>query len=81
MKYIYIYYNIVSYVSFSPSLCLSLSVSLSLYVNLYRIQRGSRSSPVHLFFTGNEWMLHLDVDADLDINHCLAYSEVGGGIT
>lgn len=23
-------------------------------------------------------MLHLDVDADLDINNCLAYSEVSG---
>ncbi|CAN0476488.1 unnamed protein product [Ectocarpus sp. 12 AP-2014] len=41
-----------------------------------RSKRGSRSSPVHLFFTGSEWMLHLDVDANLDINHCLAYSEV-----
>eukprot|EP00903_Cladosiphon_okamuranus_P015364 g14190.t1 len=41
-----------------------------------RSKRGSRSSPVHLFFTGKEWMLHLDVDANLDINHCLAYSEV-----
>lgn len=27
-------------------------------------------------FTGNAWMLHLDADADLDVNHCLAYSEV-----
>ncbi|CAN0499346.1 unnamed protein product [Ectocarpus sp. 12 AP-2014] len=41
-----------------------------------RSKRGSRSSPVHLFFTGSEWMLHLDVEANLDINHCLAYSEV-----
>ncbi|CAM9499743.1 unnamed protein product [Discosporangium mesarthrocarpum] len=46
------------------------------YQRSRKLNRARGTSPVHLYFTGLEWVIHHQLDPAINTDNCLAYSKV-----